>query len=59
MLNGDIIVQMDETAINSFTDYKQALLKKKPEESVTLRIKRFTGEQYTDMTVNLLLAEWK
>ncbi|MBR1691288.1 MAG: serine protease [Lachnospiraceae bacterium] len=59
VLNGDIIVQMDETAINSFTDYKQALLKKKPEESVTLRIKRFTGEQYTDMTVNLLLAEWK
>lgn len=59
ILNGDILVQVDENVINSFADYKRALLDKKPGDTMTLRFKRFAGEQYTEMTVNLELTECK
>jgi len=57
ILNGDIVVQVDVAPITSFYDYKQALLSKQPGDSVSLRIKRFAGDEYTEMVVNLVLEE--
>lgn len=57
VLNGDIIVAVDGTIINSFYDYKLAMLSKNPGDGVKIQLKRFTGSEYTEMSVNLTLAE--
>ena len=57
VLNGDIIVEVDGTIINSFYDYKLAMLSKKPGDEVKMELKRFAGSEYTDMTVDLTLVE--
>lgn len=57
VLNGDIIVEVDGTIINSFYDYKLAMLSKKPGDEVKMGLKRFAGSEYTDMTVDLTLVE--
>ncbi|MBQ5675345.1 MAG: serine protease [Lachnospiraceae bacterium] len=57
LLNGDIIVEVDGVFINSFSDYKLALLSKTPGEEVKVNFKRFVGNQYVDMSVKIVLAE--
>lgn len=57
ILNGDIITQIDTTPINSFKDYKLTILTREPGDSVTLYVKRFAGNEYTDMHVKITLGE--
>ena len=57
VLTGDIIVEVDGTIINSFSDYKLTMLSKNPGDEVKIHLKRFAGNEYTDMAVDLTLAE--
>lgn len=57
ILNGDIISQIDTTPISSFKDYKLTILTREPGDSVTLYVKRFAGNEYTDMHVKITLGE--
>ena len=57
ILIGDIIVEVDGVFINSLSDYKLTMLSKEPGEEIKVNFKRFVGNEYVDMSVNLTLAE--
>ncbi|MBO6016365.1 MAG: PDZ domain-containing protein [Lachnospiraceae bacterium] len=57
ILAGDIVVQIDAHEVASFSDYRKTLLSKVPGDTVIMHIRRFTGEEYAEMEINLALAE--
>ena len=57
ILAGDIVVQIDAHEVASFSDYRKTLLSKVPGDTVIMHIRRFTGEEYAELEINLALAE--
>lgn len=47
--NGDVIVQLGNTEIKSKTDYENAVRSMRAEYIVTIKLKRFNGENYIDI----------
>lgn len=59
ILQGDLIVKMDETEISNFSDYMSAIYKRNPDETVRVTILRQTGNDYKEMNMNIILGERK
>ena len=57
--NGDVIIKMGTIDIESFTDFKQAILKYQPQDVVTVTLERPGREEYTEMTYEVTLEELK
>ena len=55
--NGDVIKKIGTIEIESFTDYKQAILKYQPQDTVTVTLERPGREGYTEMTYEVILEE--
>ena len=53
--NGDIIVKMNETDINSFSDYKEFMLNSAPGDIVTVTIRRSGRINYMEITYEIIL----
>lgn len=50
---GDVITQMNDTAIHSFADYTNALYSIKPTEKVTLTVYRLVQDEYKIMSMEM------
>jgi S1-C subfamily serine protease len=59
ILQGDLIVQIDETEISTFSDYMAAIYKKNPEETIRVTILRQAMNGYKEMNMNIVLGERK
>lgn len=59
ILQGDLIVQIDETEISTFSDYMAAIYKKNPEETIRVTILRQAMNGYKEMNMNIILGERK
>lgn len=57
--NGDVIVKIGTTEIESFTDYKEVILQYQPQDVVTVTLERPGREEYTEMTYEVTLEELK
>ncbi|MCR5302694.1 MAG: S1C family serine protease [Lachnospiraceae bacterium] len=57
--NGDVIVKLGADSIESFTDYKEAILKYQPEDVVSVTLQRPDRDGYTEMTYEVTLEELK
>ena len=55
--NGDVIVKLGTKDINSFTDYKEAMLKSQPKDATTVTIKRLGREEYVDISYEVVLGK--
>lgn len=47
--NGDVIVKMGNTEIQSYEDYKNAIKTMRADVTVAITVKRFNGERYIDI----------
>ena len=56
---GDVITQMDEYAINNFTDYVSFMNIKNPETEVHITVMRSAPNGYKEMRVDVTLGELK
>jgi S1-C subfamily serine protease len=56
---GDVITQMDEYAINNFSDYVSFMNIKNPETEVDVTIMRSAPNGYKEMNVEVTLGELK
>lgn len=54
--SGDVIVKYGASDINSFTDYKEALLKSQPGDSVDITLMRPGRDKYTEITYQVNLG---
>lgn len=54
--SGDVIVKMGTADINSFTDYKEAILKAQPGDQVVIKVMRPGREKYFDITYEVTLT---
>jgi S1-C subfamily serine protease len=59
ILQGDLIVQIDETEISTFSDYMTEIYKKNPEETIRVTILRQAMNGYKEMNMNIILGERK
>lgn len=57
ILNGDIIIQVEEEVIDTFFEYKNVLMNYRPDDLITLKLLRFTGSEYTEMEVVIQVGE--
>lgn len=57
--SNDVIVQIDENEITSYREYKEMIFTKKPGETVTLQIMRYSGGEYIPLEVPVTLIENK
>ncbi len=55
--NGDVIRKIGTIEIESFTDYKQAILKYQPQDTITVTLERPGRDGYTEMTYEVILEE--
>lgn len=55
--NGDVIVKLGSEEIGSFTDYRKAILKYKPQDVVMVTLERPGRDEYTEMTYEVTLEE--
>lgn len=56
---GDVIIRMDDSSVNNFSDYVSFMSTKNPEESVRVAIMRQTQIGYREMYVSITLGERK
>ena len=57
--NGDVIVKFGTTQIESFSDYKKAILEYQPQDVVMVTLERPGRDEYTEMTYEVTLEELK
>lgn len=57
--NGDVIVKFGTAQIESFSDYKKAILEYQPQDVVTVTLERPGRDEYTEMTYEVTLEELK
>ena len=56
---GDVIIRMDETDVNNFSDFATVVYLKNPEESVRVTVLRQTVSGYKEMVINVSMSERK
>lgn len=54
---GDILVNMDEEAVTSYSDYTNLLMRMKVEDTVRVTVMRQVQEEYKEMEFEIVLAE--
>ena len=54
---GDIIVSMDDTAIQNVTEYGNYLKTKEPDDSIMLSIMRFVADEYIETEIQITTKE--
>lgn len=55
--NGDVIVKLGTTDINSFSDYKEAMLKCQPEDMMMVTVKRLGRDEYVELSYEIKLGK--
>ena len=54
--SGDVVVQLNDSAIHNMSDYREALSKRKPDDKVDLICKRRRGAEYVDVKFSLTVG---
>lgn len=54
---GDVIVRVDDTAVNSFKDYQNAILSRVPGDVMWITVARYSGTEYREITCEVTTTE--
>lgn len=54
--SGDVIVKINGTDINGFSDFTEAIYGIRPESEVNMTIKRYDGEEYRDVELTVTMG---